>query len=260
MKLARISIFLTAVLVLMFSEIICHANGQDYSNGDDTNRKILKQGLLGAGTGAIAAGASGGNAGKGALIGAGTNVIGGALLDTLTTPSQPQPRTQYVQQAPVQYVQQPAPQYVQQAPQYTQSSYPVQPTPTYQPEPQPVYVQQAPTYYNPPPPQDDPTKKILKQGLLGAGTGAIAASASGGNAGKGALIGAGTNVIGGALLDTLTGSGSSQPQQPQVVYVQQPPQQQYQYPQQSSASQPHKKIVRKYDSDGNVVSEEEVWE
>lgn len=239
---------------LTFPASFCHANGQDYSGNEDPNKKILKQGLLGAGTGAIAAGASGGNAGKGALIGAGTNVIGGALLDTLTTPSNPQPRTQYVQQAPVQYVQQSAPQYVQ-------SSYPVQPAPTtYRTEPQPVYVQQAPVYYNPPP-QEDQTKKILKQGLLGAGTGAIASSASGGNAGKGALIGAGTNVIGGALLDML--SGPSQPQQAQPVYVQQaPPQYQYQQqPQQSyGSSQPKKKIIRKYDSDGNVVSEEEVWE
>ena len=56
---------------------------------DDSTRNILKQGLLGAGTGAIASGASGGNAGTGALIGAGTNVIGGALLDMLTTPSAP---------------------------------------------------------------------------------------------------------------------------------------------------------------------------
>lgn len=246
---------------LTFPVSICHANGQDYSGNEDPNKKILKQGLLGAGTGAIAAGASGGSAGKGALIGAGTNVIGGALLDTLTTPSNPQPRTQYVQQAPVQYVQS-SPQYVQQAPQYTQSSYPVQPAPTaYRTESQPVYVQQAPAYYNPPP-QEDPTKKILKQGLLGAGTGAIAASASGGNAGKGALIGAGTNVIGGALLDMLSGPSQSQ-SQAQPVYVQQAPQQ-YQYqqqPQQSyGSSQPKKKIIRKYDSDGNVISEEEIWE
>ncbi len=259
MKLARIFLIWAGILGLSLSSAICYANGQDYSGNEDPNKKILKQGLLGAGTGAIAAGASGGSAGKGALIGAGTNVIGGALLDTLTTPSNPQPRTQYVQQAPAQYVQQAPVQYVQQAPQYTQSSYPVQPVTTYRTEPQPVYVQQAPAYYNPPP-QEDPNKKILKSGLLGAGTGAIAASASGGSAGKGALIGAGTNVIGGALLDTLMGGGSPQPQQ-QPVYYQQAPQPQYQYQQQSaSSSQPHKKIIRKYDSDGNVVSEEEVWE
>jgi len=104
---------------------------------------------------------------------------------------------------------------------------------------------------------------------LGAGTGAIASSASGGNAGKGALIGAGTNVIGGALLDTLTGPSQPVPQ-PQTVYYQKAPQQQYQqYPpqQQSYANQGNvsntqlkKKIIRKYDSDGHVVSEEEIWE
>ncbi|OIO36860.1 MAG: hypothetical protein AUJ72_05565 [Candidatus Omnitrophica bacterium CG1_02_46_14] len=255
MKLAKILLVSIGVFSLIFSSAkICRAQGQDYSGNEDPNKKIIKQGLLGAGVGAISASASGGKAGQGALIGAGTNVIGGALLDTLTTPSQPQ-RTQYVQQAPVQYVQA-APQYTPQA----QQSYPVQPASTYRQEPQPVYVQQAPAYYNPPP-QEDPNKKILKQGLLGAGVGAISASASGGSAGKGALIGAGTNVIGGALLDTLM--SPSQPQQPQPVYYQQASQPQYQYQQQSqpiSTNQPHKKIIRKYDSDGNVVSEEEVWE
>ena len=110
---------------------------------------------------------------------------------------------------------------------------------------------------------EDPNKKILKQGLLGAGVGAISASASGGKAGKGALIGAGTNVIGGALLDSLM--SPSQPQQQPVYYQQAPVQYQQQAPQYqnqgyTSASQPKKKIIRKYDSDGNVVSEEEVWE
>jgi len=78
------------------------------------DQDVLKQGLLGAATGAVAAGASGGKAGKGALIGAGTNVIGGALLNTITGPKQ-----ETVQQQPV---------YVQQQPVYAQ--------------PQPVYVQQ----------------------------------------------------------------------------------------------------------------------
>ena len=249
MKLFKSLLTFTVVTGFVLMPVLGYANGQDYSGNEDPNKKILKQGLLGAGTGAIAASASGGNAGKGALIGAGTNVIGGALLDTLTSPSQSQPRPQpvYVQQAP-QYVQQ------QPAPQYVQSSYPVQTQGTYRAvDTQPVYVQQAPAYYAPP--QEDPNKKIIKQGLLGAGVGAISASASGGNAGKGALIGAGTNVIGGALLDSLT--GSSQPQ-PQPVYYQQQPVQYQQ--QQYSNTQPKKKIVRKYDADGNVVSEEEVWE
>lgn len=227
---------------LVFTWSISKAGGQDYSGQEDPNKKVLKQGLLGAATGAIAAEASGGKAGKGALIGAGTNVIGGALLDTLTTPSQPQPQPQpvYVQQSQPVYVQQPQQGYYQQV------------------EPQPVYVQQQPVYYQQPP-QEDPNKKILKQGLLGAGTGAIAASASGGKAGTGALVGAGTNVIGSALLDTLT--TPSQPQ-PQPVYYQQPYPQQQQpvYYSGQGTTQPKKKIIRKYDADGKVVSEEEVWE
>lgn len=243
------------VVVLVISTVfplsISTAQGQDYSGNEDPNKKILKQGLLGAGVGAISAEASGGKAGTGALVGAGTNVIGGALLDTLT--SSPAPQRQQVQ-------------YVQAAPTtYQQNSYPVQSYQTVQQvEPQPVYVQQ-PVYYQQPP-QENPNNKIIKSGLLGAATGAIAASASGGKAGKGALIGAGTNVIGGALLDTLT--TPSQPQQPQVVYVQQPvqyqqPQQQQQqqyYSSSQTSSQPKKKIVRKYDADGKVISEEEVWE
>ena len=51
---------------------------------DDSGKKVLKQGLIGAGTGAVAAGASGGKAGKGALIGAGTSILGNILLDTIT--------------------------------------------------------------------------------------------------------------------------------------------------------------------------------
>ena len=49
---------------------------------------------------------------------------------------------------------------------------------------------------------------ILKQGLLGAGSGAVASAMSGGRNDRiwqGALAGAGVTVIGGALLDMLTG-------------------------------------------------------
>ncbi len=109
---------------------------------------------------------------------------------------------------------------------------------------------------------DDSNRSILRNGLLGAGTGAIAASASGGKAGKGALIGAGTNVIGGALLDTLMPS-QPQPQPQQVQYVQAPPPQYAPapvYQDQGQAPQPKKHIIRKYDADGHVVSEEEVYE
>ncbi len=256
-------ITLTIVTFLMTFSVASKAAGQDYGGQEDPNKKIIKSGLLGAGVGAISSSASGGDAGKGALIGAGTNVIGGALLDSLTGSSQPAQQQQpvYVQQAPV-YAQQQT---------YSQNSYPVQTQGTYQRvDQQPVYVQQQPVYYSQPQ-QEDPNKKIIKSGLLGAGVGAISASASGGSAGKGALIGAGTNVIGGALLDSLMGSGSQPQQQPvyvqqQPMYQQQPVYQQQPYQQSNystssnSSSQLHKKIIRKYDKDGNVVSEEEVWE
>lgn len=177
---------------------------------------ILKQGLLGAGTGAISAGVSGGKAGKGALIGAGTNVIGGALLNFLTGSSNSAPAQTY---APA-YSSAPQPVYQSQPVYQPQPTYVYyqQPQPVYQ-QPQPVYQSQpvyyrerprvrrsAPAYYNyqQPQAQTNPNMQIIRQGLLGAGTGAIAASVSGGKAGQGALVGAGTNVIGGALLDILT--------------------------------------------------------
>ena len=93
--------FLLAQLV--FSWPLPKVEAEDYyTTQDEQNKKVLKQGLMGAGVGAIASGTSGGNAGKGALIGAGTNVIGSALIDTLTSsPSAPPPpQVQYVQQSP----------------------------------------------------------------------------------------------------------------------------------------------------------------
>ncbi len=116
---------------------------------------------------------------------------------------------------------------------------------------------------------EEGTRNVLKQGLLGAGTGAIASGASGGNAGTGALIGAGTGVIGGALLDAIT-----TPSQPRRVYRRPPPQTAPRTaPQQkqplyttpsseddtSGAPGSHKKIIRKYDDTGKVISEEEIY-
>ena len=212
---------------------------------EENTKNVLKQGLLGAGTGAIASGASGGNAGTGALIGAGTGVIGGALLDAITTPSASSRSSRRSA-----------------APQQTQY---------YDDE---EYYDDGQEYYEEEPPQESGTSKVLKQGLLGAGTGAIASGMSGGSAGKGALIGAGTGVIGGALLDMMT-----QPSQPRRVYRRAParqrPQQaaRVQQPQASArVQQPgddepeaagtgtsHKKVVRKYDDNGKVVSEEEIY-
>ncbi|MFA5142963.1 MAG: hypothetical protein WC522_02180 [Candidatus Omnitrophota bacterium] len=219
-----------AVAILLMVTV---AAGGAYCQDDDATRNLLKQGLLGAGTGAIAAGASGGDAGKGALIGAGTGAIGGILLDAITTPQRSSSR----RAAPA------------------QDDY--------------YYEDQAEEEYYEEPAQESSTQKVLKQGLLGAGTGAIAAGASGGNAGQGALIGAGTGVIGGALLDAIT-----TPSQPKRVYrrkASQPARQtqaQYQPPAQQQNIQVQeeqvpeggkKKIVKHYDATGKLVSEEEIY-
>ncbi len=112
---------------------------------------------------------------------------------------------------------------------------------------QPVYTQSQPVYTQTQnSTQTDYNKKVITQGIMGAATGAIAAEASGGKAGTGALVGAGTNVLGGALLDMLTApSSQSQP-------VQYAP-----YVQQWNQENPSRdRIVRKYDNAGNIISEE----
>lgn len=192
---------------------------------------ILRQALLGAGSGAISAELSGGKAGKGALIGAGTNVIGGALLSMFfDTPS----RNSYATAAPVYYS---AP--VQTQPVYYQQTYTPQDV---------VYTQPSYSYgYAPVNTGLDSNRRILRQGLLGAGVGAISAEASGGKAGTGALVGAGTNVIGGALLDTLFTPSNTAPR-----YYSAP----VNYSQSSGL---HKKIVRHFDAAGNLISEEEFY-
>ncbi len=100
MKTIRFIVPAMALIGMTFSFAIPQGMSQDYY--EDPNKKILKEAVLGAGVGAVASGASGGDTGKGALIGAGTNVIGSAVLDTLTSsPSpQPQPQIQYAQQSP----------------------------------------------------------------------------------------------------------------------------------------------------------------
>ena len=69
---------------------------------------------------------------------------------------------------------------------------------------------------------DEDNLRILRQGALGAGVGAVSSYASGGKAGKGALIGAGTEVLGNAVLGILTESPRQQVQQVQPVYYSQP--------------------------------------
>ena len=195
-----------------------------YAEDEDATRNILKQGLLGAGTGALAAGTSGGKAGQGALVGAGTAVIGGALLDAITTPSGSSRR----------------------------SSAPVQ---------EEYYDQDAGEYYEevPQPAHQSGSANVLKQGLVGAGAGALAAGTSGGNAGQGALVVAGTAVIGSALLDTL-----SQPSQPKTRRVYRKPAVQRAKVKEETVDagtsvEGRKKIIKKYDESGKLVSEEEVY-
>lgn len=226
------------IFVLLVT-ILFLALAANISYGDEEGtRNVLKQGLLGAGTGAIASGASGGNAGTGALIGAGTGVIGGALLDAVTTPSSSGSSTRRRSSS-------------QKAQYYDDED----------------NYDDGQEYYEEEPPQESTGSKVIKQGLLGAGTGAIAAGASGGDAGKGALIGAGTGAIGGILLDMMT-----QPSQPKRVYRKVPAKQQQ--PKQvvkvqqpgdedsgssTATSTSHKKVVRKYDDSGKVISEEEIY-
>ena len=230
MKFKKISGALVIIFFFFFTANVAYSI-------EEGTKNVLKQGLLGAGTGAIASGASGGNAGTGALIGAGTGVIGGALLDAITAPSASSSSSRR-SAAP------------QQAQYYDDQDNP----------------DNGQEYYEEEPPQESTGSKVIKNGLLGAGTGAIASGMSGGNAGKGALIGAGTGAIGGVLLDMMT-----QPSQPKRVYrkaapVRQQPQQVVRVKQpgdDESAAAPtgtsHKKVVRKYDDNGKVVSEEEIY-
>jgi hypothetical protein len=92
------------ILFVVFTLILVISNDAFARN---SSSDLLKQGLLGAGAGAAGSAMSGGNAGTGALVGAGVNVLGGALLDSITGSDKddydsPPPRRQYEQQAPVQ--------------------------------------------------------------------------------------------------------------------------------------------------------------
>ncbi len=169
---------------------------------EDGTTRILKSGLVGAGSGALAAGMSGGNAGKGALIGMGTSVIGNALLDMLSGNSGRRRRSRRDE-----------------------------------------YYDDEDDYYEER--QGDPSHQIIKSGLVGAGTGAIAAGASGGKAGQGALIGAGTSVIGGALLDSITQPPSRRRVRKRRRETERVP-----------AEAPRSKVIRKYDENGNLIYEE----
>ena len=71
------------IVVLMVSSFVFASACFAASGSSD----VLKQGLLGAGSGAVgglASGAKGGDVWKGALAGAGVNIVGGALLDSIS--------------------------------------------------------------------------------------------------------------------------------------------------------------------------------
>ena len=70
------------IIVLMVAAPL----GESFA-GSNSSSDLLRQGLLGAGAGAVggaASGAKGGDVWKGALAGAGVNIIGGALLDSMS--------------------------------------------------------------------------------------------------------------------------------------------------------------------------------
>ncbi len=188
-------------LVLIFTVVIVLSFAVTGYSEEDMTNKVLKSGLVGAGTGALAAGMTGGKAGKGALIGAGTSVIGSVLLDAITgTPSQR----------------------VDEDYEYESR-------------------EEIDDYYEVP--KEDGTKKVLKQGIVGAGTGAIAAGVSGGKAGTGALIGAGTGVIGNALLDSITTPPKKR--RGRAYRRRKRPKEVVKY-----------KVIKRYDPEGNLIAEE----
>lgn len=234
-----------AAIAIISSSLAVQSSGYAATSygSNDTSRQTILTALMGAGTGAISAEASGGKAGTGALVGAGTQLIGSVLMQLLspspsyssgswtTQPVYSVPNTDYY--AP---------------PSYT-AAYPVQQT-GYTQTPAYSTVPATPVYYtsaanN----QAESGKEILKNGLMGAATGAIAAEASDGKAGTGALVGAGTQVIGSALLDVFL-----TPSQPAAYGYQTPS-----YYQSAASSVPTKKIIRKYDQQGKIISEEEFW-
>jgi hypothetical protein len=81
------------VLLLVFTFLL---TGDSFARNRSSS-DLLREGLLGAGAGAAGSAVGGGNAGTGALVGAGVNILGGALLDSMSNDQQedypPQRRT-----------------------------------------------------------------------------------------------------------------------------------------------------------------------
>ncbi|MGB2630937.1 MAG: hypothetical protein WBD24_06415 [Candidatus Omnitrophota bacterium] len=67
--------------------LLCMICPDSFAQRRKTSSDLLREGLLGAGAGAVggaASGAKGGDIWKGALAGAGVNIVGGALLDSMS--------------------------------------------------------------------------------------------------------------------------------------------------------------------------------
>ncbi|UCH12174.1 MAG: hypothetical protein JSW18_04985 [Candidatus Omnitrophota bacterium] len=73
-------VIITIVVAALLIVTICNIGQCD----EKTAQNLLKQGLLGAATGAVSSEVSGGKAGTGALVGAGVNIVGGMLFDSMT--------------------------------------------------------------------------------------------------------------------------------------------------------------------------------
>lgn len=88
-------------------------------------------------------------------------------------------------------------------------------------------------------------KSALRSGLAGAVTGAIASTASGGKMGKGALVGAGVGAVASLLQGIFNAPAPQAITEPAPYFVEERPQ----HPS-------GQRIVRFYDKDGHLVSEE----
>lgn len=96
----------------------------------------------------------------------------------------------------------------------------------------------------------------LVGGLLGGGVGTAIGSVSG-NAGKGALIGAGIGALGGALFGANQADKRRREERREDRYESQR-QESQQVETIPANAKVKKKVIRKYDENGNVISEEEV--
>lgn len=75
------------MIMIAVSFLTLNITSFSYAARRKTSGDILKEGLLGAGSGAVgglASGAKGGDVWKGAIAGAGVTIVGGALLDSIS--------------------------------------------------------------------------------------------------------------------------------------------------------------------------------